>query len=110
MTLNRFHFHLIRLCTLAGQNVLALQIAVHHDDDSFVIVQITDNGGNLVHPRQLTGALPPMPGHNFISAVRHRSGDNRHQHSIFLHALHRFHHPVIVQYAEWMIFEGVKFA
>ena len=60
MTLNRFHFHLIRLCTLAGQNVLALQIAVHHLNHRLVIVHIADNYRQGFQPGQLCRVLPPV--------------------------------------------------
>ena len=40
-----------------GENVLPLEVAVHHDDGGSVPVNVADNDGHGGQPRQLTGVF-----------------------------------------------------
>ena len=86
-----------------------MEIAVHHDDNGLIIIEVTHNHRDFVEASQLTGAFAPMPGYNLIAVFR-RPGDDGHQHAIRLYAFHGFHHAVIVQHAKRMVFEGVQFS
>ena len=103
-----FQLHLIGFCPFAGQDVFPLKIAVHHDDDRFIIVQISDNDGHRIQPRQLTGAFSPVPGYDFISPFLQRPGNRRYEHAIFLDAFHGFHHAVIIHHAKGMVLKGIQ--
>ena len=53
-----FQLHLVRLCPFARQDVFPLEIGIHHDDNRFVIVQVSHNHRYLIHSGQLAAPAP----------------------------------------------------
>ena len=103
-----FQLHLICLCPFTRQDILALEIAVHHDDYRFIIIEVADNDRHGVQACQLTGTFSPVSSDDLIPAILHRTRNGRHQHPIRLDALHGFHHAIIIHDAEWVIFEWMQ--
>ena len=99
----RFQLHLERKGSFAGQNVFALQVGIHHQDNGSIIVKLTDDNRRGFHPSQLSGVA--SAGYNLIFTIRHGTGNKRKQNTVFADALHRVHHGFIVDHLERMIFE-----
>ena len=66
---NGIKLHLVRFRTFAWQDVFTLEIRVHHDDDRFVIVQVTDNDWNFIDSNQLTGTFSAVTGNNLVAIL-----------------------------------------
>ena len=103
-----FQLHLICLCPFTRQDILALEIAVHHNDYRFIIVEITDNDWHSVQTCQFTGTFSPVSSDDLIPAILQWSCNGWHQHPILLDAFHGFHHAIIIHDAEWVIFEWMQ--
>ena len=54
---------------------------------------------------QLSSVASAMPGYNLIFAIRHGTGNERKQNTVFADALHRVHHGFIINDFERMVFE-----
>ena len=103
-----FHFHLIRLGTFTGKNVLTLKIAVHHDNYRLIVIQFADYHRHGFKTGQFTSTFAPMTGNQLIFTVRHGPRDGRYQHTVFFHAFCCFSHAFIVHNTKGMIFEGAE--
>ena len=87
-------------------NVFPLEIAIHHYDSGFIIVQFAYYGRNFIHAGQFTCPFSSVPGNDFISAVFQWTDKDRYQHAILLDALYCFLHPVVIHHTKGMILEG----
>ena len=103
-----FQLHLICLCPFTWQDILALEIAIHHDDDRFIIVKITNNDRHGVKACQFAGTFSPVSGDDLIPAISQGTCNGWHQNPIRLDAFHGFHHAIIIHNAEWVIFEWMQ--
>ena len=102
-------FHFISKCSFTGEETFSLQIAVNHNNCGCIIVQITDNYRHGLFFCQLTGSVPPVSGHQFITALRVRAGNRRNQHTILLDTVCGFHHCFVILDFEWVVLKGMQF-
>ena len=51
------------------KNILALEVAVHHDNGGSVPVNVADNDGHGGQPRQLTGVFAAVACDQLVAAV-----------------------------------------
>ena len=105
-----FQLHLIGFRAFARQNIFSLEIAIHHDDDGFIIIKISDDNRHFIHTRKLTGTFSPVSGDDFIAAILQRTRNRGNQYAVFLDTLHSLHHAVVVHNAEGVIFERMQLA
>lgn len=53
---------------LAGQQVLAVDVVVHHEDVRFLIAVITDDNGAGIQPHGFRAVIAPVAGNDLVSA------------------------------------------
>ena len=109
LVLQSLQFHLVGFGSLAGQDVLPLEVGVHHHDNGGVIVQFPDNDRDGIQSRQFRGMMAPVAGDDLIPAVWVRAHDEGISYTHLPDALHRLRHGVIVQHFEGMPLKGVQF-
>ena len=103
---HRLQLHLVGLCLLRGQQLLPLEVAVHHDDDRFIVAQVSDNAGQRVPACQRRCHLASVAGDQLIAAVR--GADHcRNQNAELLDAFCHLVHSVVLNHPEGMIREVV---
>lgn len=90
------HFHFIGLSFLAEQNIFPLQVAVHHINNSGIIVHISDDHRHGIQPCQLTGVFAPVPRYQLISAALMGPGNGRDQDAVLPDAFYGLFHRIIV--------------
>ena len=83
-----------------------MEIAVHHEQNSGIIIHLTDNDRQRVQPGKLCSVLAAVPGDDLVAALWSGTGNQRRQHTILFHAFHRALHRFIVQNLKWMVLEG----
>ena len=108
--LHRLQLHLIRERLFAGQQVLPLLVAVHHDDGGRVVVQLPHHRGQGLQPRQLTGRLAAVAAEQLIAALRPGPGDGGRHHAVVQDAASHLPQLVVHLHAEGVVFEGVQLA
>ena len=106
--LQSLQFHLVGFCPLAGQDVLPLEVGVHHHDDGGVIVQFPDNDGDGVQPCQFCGVVAAVAGDDLIPAVLVRAHDEGIGNAHLPDALYGLRHSIVIQHLEGMPFKGVQ--
>ena len=85
------------------QDVLSLQIAVHHDDRGSIIVQIADDCGKLAQSGKLGGPLAPVTGYDLILAVCPLADDCGNKNAVCLDTLNGLLHLFIVPHLKGMV-------
>lgn len=103
-----FIFHFISMGFLTGQNIFPLDVRIHHYHRSSIIIHFPDNYWHLFHSCQFTRPPSAVPCHHLILTITIRTYNSRHQYSISFYTFHSLLHFFIIQYPEWMVFEGVK--
>ena len=106
--LDGLQLHLISKSPLAGEQAFPLQIAVNHDNGGLIVVQVADNDRHGILASQFTGPVTPVPGNQFIAAVRVRAGDGRDQHAVLPDAVGGLHHGLIVLDLKGVVLERVQ--
>ncbi len=74
-----------------------MEIRVHHEQNSGIIVHVADNDRQRIQPGKLGGVLTAVPGDDLIATLRAGTGNQRRQHAVLFHALHRALHGLIIQ-------------
>ena len=64
--------HFVRLRPFRGQDVLTLDVAVHHEDGGGVIIHLPHDAGHGGKPRQLAAVPAPVSGDDLIGPRLHR--------------------------------------
>ena len=82
-----------------------MEIAVHHEQNSGIIIHLTDDNGQGIKPGKLCSVLTAVPGDDLIATLRARAGNQRRKHAVLFHAFHRALHGFIIQNLKWMILE-----
>jgi len=100
--------HFVRLRPFRGQDVLTLDVAVHHEDGGGVIIHLPHDAGHGGKPRQLAAVPAPVSGDDLISAVLAGTDDSRDENAVLPDALRRFLHGFIVPYLERVVGEVVQ--
>ena len=95
--------HFVRKSLFRRQYTLALEIAVHHDNNGFVIREVAHDAGDRVPSCQFAGQLAPVPRYHLIAAVLQLPHKPRHQNAVQLHALHHFHHGIVLPHLEGVV-------
>ena len=95
--------HFVRKSLFRRQYALALEIAVHHDDDRFIIRQVPHDAGEGIQSGQPAGQLAPVSRHHLIAAVLQLPHKPRHQDAVLPHALRHFQHGLVLLYLEGML-------
>ena len=103
-----FQLHFVGESPLTGQNVLPLQVAVHHVDHRLIVAHVPHNHRQGFQPCQLCRVLAAVPGYDLVTSFRSGPGNERSQHAELSHALHRPLHSLIVQHLERVVFEGMQ--
>ena len=103
-----FIFHFISMGFLTGQNIFPLEFV-----STIITVAVSssispDNYWHLFHSCQFTRPPSAVPCHHLILTITIRTYNSRHQYSISFYTFHSLLHFFIIQYPEWMVFEGVK--
>lgn len=105
MIFHGIQLHFVRKRSLAGQNMLTLQIAIYHEDYGSIIVHLAHNDRQGFQSGQLRSVLTAVPGDNFIAALRSGAGNQRRKHTVLLDTFHGIAHRIIVQNLEGMVLE-----
>ena len=103
-----FELHFIGKSPFTRQQLLTLQIAVHHDNCSSIVVKITNDNRHGFLARQLRRMMPPVSRNQLIAAVRVRTRNRGDKHAILAHAVHCVLHRRIVLNLEGMISERMQ--
>ena len=101
-------FHLVRKCFFRWQDVLPLQVAVRHGDNSLLVRQVTDNHRHGVHPQRLARCQPPVAGDQLIAAVRQRPCQRRREHADIGNAPHELRHFLVLLHLKGVISKGCE--
>ena len=101
-------FHLVRKGLLRRQDMLPLQVAVHHGDNSLLVCQVADNHRHGVHPQCLARCQPPVAGDQLIAAVRQRPCQRRREHTGIGNAPHKLRHFLVLLHLEGVILKGCE--
>ena len=72
-----FQLHLVSESPFTGQNVLTLEIAVHHEQNSGIIIHLTDDNGQGIQPGKLCSVLAAVPGDDLIATTLAGPDDQR---------------------------------
>ena len=101
-------FHLVRECLFARQDMLSLQIAVHHRDDGFLIRKISYDHRHGAHAESTAGSQSAVAGYQLVAALRGscKRGD---QHARFPDAFFQSFHFFILHNFEWVLLERFQF-
>ena len=91
-----------------GQDILALDIAVHHEDGGGIVVHLPHDAGHGGKPRQLAAVPAPVSGDDLIAAVLAGTDDSRDENAVLPDALRRFLHGLVVPHLERVIWEVVQ--
>ena len=76
-SLDCFQLHLVSESPFAGQDVLTLEIAVHHEQNCGIIIHLTDNNRQGVQPSKLCSVLTAVPGDDLVATFRAWAGNQR---------------------------------
>ena len=101
-----FQLHLVSESPFTGQNVLTLEIAVHHEQNSGIIIHLTDDNGQGIQPGKLCSVLTAVPGDDLVATLRAWTCNQRRKHAVLFHALHRALHGFIIQNLKGVVLEG----
>ena len=104
-----FQLHFIRLRPFRGQDILPLDVAVHHDDGGSVPVNVADNDGHGGQPRQLTGVFAAVACDQLITAVLPWPCQRGDEDTVLLDAFGGFLHGRILPHLKGVIRERVQF-
>ena len=80
-----FQLHLVSESPFTGQNVLTLEIAVHHEQNGGIIIHLTDDNRQGIQPRKLCSVLAAVPGDDLVATFRAWAGNQRRQHTVLFH-------------------------
>ena len=108
LSFHRIEFHFIDKSPFARQQLLTLQIAIHHDDRGSIVVEVTNDDRHGFLARQLGCMMPPVSSNQLVAAVRVRTRNRRDKHTMLAHAIHRVLHRRIVFDLEGMIPERMQ--
>ena len=106
--LDGLKFHLVSKCLFRRQDMLSLQVAVHHRDNGFLVGKITDDHGHCFHTERAAGSKPSVSGNQLISAAVLRTCQRRSKNAGIGNALHQLGHFFIVLHLERVILKGRK--
>ena len=101
------HFHLVRKRLFAGENVLSLQIAVHHRDDGFLVRERSYNHRNGAHTERAAGGQSAVSGDQLV-AVLCGSCQRWEQHTRYPDAFFQPFHFFILHDLERVIFKRLQ--
>jgi len=87
-----------------------LEIAVHHEQNSGIIIHVADNDRQGIQPGKLCSVLAAMPGDDLVATFRAWACNQRRQHAVLLYAFHRALHGLVIQDLKGMVFEGEQFS
>ena len=101
-----FHLHAVGKRPLAGENVLSLQVAVHHGNHGGIVVHFPDNGLDIRFAGKLRCPEPAVSGDDFKFAVLRRAYQNRVNHASRHDAVDGvLHQLVLIADFERVVFE-----
>ena len=103
---HRFHAHFVGKCLLAWQHMFALNVAVHHQDCGFVIVQIQHLRGDLLHAQLLAGFPAAVSADDLVQPVFLGAYQNRGDDAALPYAVHQLPHFQIVPDLERVVGKG----
>ena len=104
--LQRFVFHLVREGFFRRQNVLSLQVAVHHGNDGLLVGQLADDHRHGVHAQRFAGRQPTVAGNQLVPAAFLGPRQGRRQDAGFGNAFHQLRHLRVVFHLEGVVLEG----
>ena len=108
MAFHSLHFHLVRERFLRWQDMLPLQVTVHHRDNSFFVRQITDDNGHRLHSQCFAGGKPSVAGDQLIAASVFRTRQRGSKNAGIGNALHQLCHFLVILHLERVILKGRK--
>jgi len=86
----------IRLPATSYQVGAKLNLSVHHDNRSCIIIQIPNNYRHSLFSGDFTGMMPPMSDNQLIAAIRIKPGYGRSQNAILPDAFGGIHHCFVI--------------
>lgn len=105
LSFHRIEFHFIDKSPFARQQLLTLQIAIHHDNRGSVVVEIANDDRHGFLTCQLGSMMPPVTSDQLIAAVRIRTRNRGDKHAILAHTVYCVLHRRVVLDLEGMISE-----
>ena len=88
LSFHRIELHFIGKSPFTRQQFLTLQIAIHHDDCSGIVIGIANDNRHGFLTCQLGRMMPPVSCDQLIAAVRIRTRNRGDKHAILSHAFH----------------------
>ena len=102
--------HFVGKRLFRGQNALTLEIAVHHDNDGFIVGQLPDDAGHRGQFRQLRRKLAAVAGHHLITAVRHGPHQHGRENTALPDALHHLLHFLVHPHLKRVVWKVADFS
>ena len=87
--------------------MLSLAVAIHHQNNSSIIVHIPHDAGHGLHARPLTGMTAAVARYDFIPAILPWADNGRGHNAVFFYTVHHFVHLVIVTDLKGVIPKGM---
>ena len=84
-----------------------LAVAIHHQNNSSIVVHIPYNAGHSFHARPLAGMTAAVARYNFIPTIFPGADNGRGHDTVFLDTVHHFVHLVIVTDLKRVISKGM---
>ena len=103
-----FQLHFIRLRPFRGQDILSLEVTVHHDNGGSVPVNVADNDWHGSQSCQLTGVFAAVACDQLVAAVLPWPCQRRDEDAVFLDAFGGFLHGRILPHLKGMIRERMQ--
>ena len=82
-----------------------MKIAVHHEQNSGIIIHVADNDRQRIQPGKLCSVLTAVPGDDLVATFRAWAGNQRRQHTVLFYAFHRALHGFIIQNLKGVVLE-----
>ena len=108
LSFHRIEFHFIDKSPFARQQLLTLQIAIHHDDRGGIVVEVTNDDRHGFLTCQLGSMMPPVSRNQLISSTWVRTRNRGDKYAILAHTVHCVLHRRIVFDLEGMILERMQ--
>lgn len=76
---------------LAGQQVLAVDVVIHHQNVRFLVAVIADDDGAGIQPHRFRAVIPPMAGNDLIATTLAGPDDQRLRNADVFNTVHKPH-------------------
>ena len=78
---------------------------IHHEQNSGIIIHLTDDNRQGIQPSKLCSVLTAVPGDDLVATFRAWTCNQRRKHAVLFYAFHRALHGLIIQDLKGVVLE-----